>query len=518
MESKGKTLKYQNNELENDSKNPNDFTQLLNYSSFSNNRYQKIHNLNSYQYINPVYYPVLISENGETIALPYIDMGPPLYNSFRLKYKKKINDCVFPPINSKKTKDITNDFEKFKKEEEERIKKEEEERLKREEEERLKREEEERLKREEEERLKREEEERLKKEEEERLKKEEEERLKREEEERLKKEEEERLKKEEEEKIKKEEEEKKKNEKKNINWWELAKNFVLIYNFWKTCNKNIKLFQIRNEYIKERNDSIKDEIKKLKKWIISLEKPFLSEFIKYDSINLKLKENESKKNIKRKSGKIMKLIKKFMENLIGNSETLSYIPNEIRKILYNYIKENAYFAKNYLSIFQLNRLDFNFYGATKNMNDERRGLILAYLIICGISVQQILLYIHEIIKGFNNPYIINNSRYIGSLLHYLTRYTFSNHPKKLNNVLSLLNYYNNYKEKKINENEIFYKKVIYEDDMDQFSEFLESKSQFIHFYNENHEFVETYEKFIYIWAINLSKSLNSEFSNKNNLK
>ena len=110
MESKGKTLKYQNNELENDSKNPNDFTQLLNYSSFSNNRYQKIHNLNSYQYINPVYYPVLISENGETIALPYIDMGPPLYNSFRLKYKKKINDCVFPPINSKKTKDITNDF------------------------------------------------------------------------------------------------------------------------------------------------------------------------------------------------------------------------------------------------------------------------------------------------------------------------------------------------------------------------------------------------------------------------
>ena len=462
MESKGKTLKYQNNELENDSKNPNDFTQLLNYSSFSNNRYQKIHNLNSYQYINPVYYPVLISENGETIALPYIDMGPPLYNSFRLKYKKKINDCVFPPINSKKTKDITNDFEKFKKEEEERIKKEEEERLKREEEERLKREEEERLKR--------------------------------------------------------EEEEKKKNEKKNVNWWELAKNFVLIYNFWKTCNKNIKLFQIRNEYIKERNDSIKDEIKKLKKWIISLEKPFLSEFIKYDSINLKLKENESKKNIKRKSGKIMKLIKKFMENLIGNSETLSYIPNEIRKILYNYIKENAYFAKNYLSIFQLNRLDFNFYGATKNMNDERRGLILAYLIICGISVQQILLYIHEIIKGFNNPYIINNSRYIGSLLHYLTRYTFSNHPKKLNNVLSLLNYYNNYKEKKINENEIFYKKVIYEDDMDQFSEFLESKSQFIHFYNENPEFVETYEKFIYIWAINLSKSLNSEFSNKNNLK
>lgn len=126
--------------------------------------------------------------------------------------------------------------------------------------------------------------------------------------------------------------------------------------------------------------------------------------------------------------------------------------------------------------------------------------------------------INEIIKGFNNPYIINNSRYIGCLLHYLTRYTFSNHPKKLNNVLSLLNYYNNYKEKKINENEIFYKKVIYEDDMDQFSEFLESKSQFIHFYNENPEFVETYEKFIYIWAINLSKSLNSEFSNKNNLK
>ena len=85
MESKGKTLKNQNHELEKDSKNPNDFTQILNFSSFSNGRYQKIHNLNTYQYINPVYYPLLISDNGETIALPYIDMGPPLYNSFRLK-------------------------------------------------------------------------------------------------------------------------------------------------------------------------------------------------------------------------------------------------------------------------------------------------------------------------------------------------------------------------------------------------------------------------------------------------
>ena len=205
-----------------------------------------------------------------------------------------------------------------------------------------------------------------------------------------------------------------------------------------------------------------------------------------------------------------------MEYLIGNTKKLSMIPQEIQNILYEYIREKGYYPKKYLSSFQYNRLDFDFYGRTKNMNDKRGGLILAFLIISGITVQEILLHLHELFPKYNsNPYIISNCKYIGSLLHFLTRDTFNNNPQIQNDSLSLVNYYRNYH---INEDEIRKQKnIIFPNykifkDKDEFAQFLVSESKINQVWEIDPDFVDTYKKFIFEWAVNLSKLLRLHYS------
>ena len=178
-----------------------------------------------------------------------------------------------------------------------------------------------------------------------------------------------------------------------------------------------------------------------------------------------------------------------MENLIGNTKE---IPVNIKKILNRFIRENTYYPKKYLSIFQLKRLDFNLYGGTRNMNNEKGGLILSFLLICGITVQQILLHLHEIINGFNNyNNVISNCKYIGTLLHYLTKETFSDDYQIPNDTFSLLNYCRNYHlyENKIENSSSLFPIVNLNDENDQFNQFLYSNDIILPFFNNNPYFV-----------------------------
>ena len=298
-------------------------------------------------------------------------------------------------------------------------------------------------------------------------------------------------------------------------WWKLARDFVLLYNFILTSKKYVRYALKRNRYIKDRYKSLENEIEILKEWIIDIEKPFFDIFQKYEHVNIRFRHHDSDEKINKKSEQLYKFIKIFMENLIGNSKKLSDIPEEIQNILYEYIREKGYYAKKYLTSFQYNRLDFDFYGRTRYMNDKRGGLILAFLIISGITVQQILLHLHELIPKYkNNPYIISNCKYIGSLLHYLTRDTFDNNPQIQIDGLSLINYYRNYH---LNDDEVRNQKNIYPNykifkDKDQFSEFLVPESKITPLWEINPSFVETYKKFIFEWAVNLSKLLRIKYS------
>ena len=148
------------------------------------------------------------------------------------------------------------------------------------------------------------------------------------------------------------------------------------------------------------------------------------------------------------------------------------------------------------------------------INDYEASMILAYLLINGIVVQQILLNIG---KNFNEYKGIKDistiAKYVGSIIHYLTRETFIDKPKMHKNFLSVLNYYRNYNT--INE-ELEACKDINGRDMkylekDQFTKYLIPFEEVQEFWELNKEFVQNYKNSVYIWAVYLARWIKGRF-------
>ena len=305
--------------------------------------------------------------------------------------------------------------------------------------------------------------------------------------------------------------------KKMIDWWKLAKDFTELFVYYKTAIKYSKNRKIRNKRINERNKIIGNELLMLKDWIISIEQPFWNEFKVFKNLNLSFKHSNSKIKKEKEIQKIIAIIKKYMENLILKTEKLKDIPLRIQKILYNFIKEKNYFPKLFLSTNQVNRLDFHFYGSTRMMNESQRSMLLSFLLINGVTVQQILLHIGEHFPEFKNLKDINTSaKIIGSIIHYLTKDTYSNNPNMIKNFFALLNYYKNYH---LNNNEINNCEDIFGDDMiykdyDEFTKYLINKSDLSEFWDFDTKFIETYQEFIYGWGVKLSNLIINKFAQK----
>ena len=305
--------------------------------------------------------------------------------------------------------------------------------------------------------------------------------------------------------------------KKMIDWWKLAKDFTELFVYYKTAMKYSKNRKIRNKRINERKKIIGNELLILKDWIISIEQPFWNEFKVFKNLNLSFKHSNSKIKKEKEIQKIIAIIKKYMENLILKTEKLKDIPLRIQKILYNFIKEKNYFPKLFLSTNQVNRLDFHFYGSTRMMNESQRSMLLSFLLINGVTVQQILLHIGEHFPEFKNLKDINTSaKIIGSIIHYLTKDTYSNNPNMIKNFFALLNYYKNYH---LNNNEINNCEDIFGDDMiykdyDEFTKYLINKSDLSEFWDFDTKFIETYQEFIYGWGVKLSNLIINKFAQK----
>ena len=301
-------------------------------------------------------------------------------------------------------------------------------------------------------------------------------------------------------------------------WWKLCRNFVNLYLFWGTAYKySIFYKKMRENSIEERTKSIVQEIAILKDWLIAIEEPFWNEFKIFDDLNVAFKNSDAKNKIKKQSQKIIAIIKKFMENLISRSSKLSDIPTKVQKILYEFIKNRAYFPKKYLSTYQVNRIDFEFYGGGRLITVPQGGMIIAYLLICGICVQQILLHMRDVfVEFFKFPYIDISGKYIGSIMHYLTRDTFMYDPGLIQDIFALFNFYRNYhvyNEQIEKQHDIFSGQLILQDteNEDEYSEYLIDENDISEFWNLNPKFVETYKNFIYAWSCKLSKALKLKY-------
>lgn len=297
-------------------------------------------------------------------------------------------------------------------------------------------------------------------------------------------------------------------------WWRLARDFCNTYAFFSIGRKYAGFAKVRDNIIAERNKRMVQDITVLKEWVISITQSFWDEFKVFTDLNVSFKNIDSKLKITRESQKIIAMIRKYLESLISNSTKLVDIPERVQQIIYSYIKDKGYFPKNYLSTYQINRIDYNFNGGTKNLQGDQVGMLVAFLIISGISVQQILLHMKDCFVEFKNyPNIEISAKYIGSIMHYLTRDTFNNNPTMLKEILALMNYYRNYHiyNKAVeSQDDIFNNNMEFRDE-DEFADYLVPESQITEFWNINSEFVETYKNYVYAWACRLGKLIRLKY-------
>ena len=324
---------------------------------------------------------------------------------------------------------------------------------------------------------------------------------------------------------KKEKEEEKKRKLEILKWWKLAKAFVHIYSYYYIAKKySIHFAPIRNNLIELRTHSIEDEILILKDWILTLEEPCWEEFEIFLEEHCAFQKDDTKNKIRRESLKIISVIQKYVEYIVLGSSKLSKIPERMQQIIYEYIKDGAYFPKKYLTTFQICRLNFEFYGATKNLTDEQCGMIVGFLLLSVVSSQKILCNIRESVKQLRDyANVIISSKYVAAVLHYLIKETYKEDVESMDDIYSLFNYYRNYHldNEFIEKNEI--KDISKEDysfegmpniNEDEYGKFFIGQEDIEVFFSTNGSFVETFKNYIFIWAIKLAKLIKEKFSKK----
>ena len=302
-------------------------------------------------------------------------------------------------------------------------------------------------------------------------------------------------------------------------WLKLFKDFINIYIFWRSAKNYFINIQKRKKEINIKTSHIVKDIAIIKDWIISVQESFFNEFRNYDQFNSKLNlqsQSEKKQKLKKK---VLKVIKIFIDNLVSSLDDMPY---NVESVLIEYIKQKCYYPKKYLCRFQIYRIDFNFYGGTKNLTKCQSAMILSYLIINGVCIQQILLHIKDVFTEYSDCDDINGAvRNIGSILHYMVRDIFKEKQEIINDILALFNYYRNYhlyNEKIEKLKDKIHKKINIEekDNEDEYSGLLLPYREVKDFFDNNNKYIDEFKDDIYNWAIELTENLNKKFYNDEN--
>ena len=300
-------------------------------------------------------------------------------------------------------------------------------------------------------------------------------------------------------------------------WWQVLINWVYVYRFYLTARKYGKFSNTRNQIINTLSKEIYIDLDTIKNWMKLIEQDFMDEFKVFPDLNLSFNNYSGSYKIQEQSQKIMALINKFIKGLIKASSKGSDVPEKIQKIIYKYIKNKGYFPKKFLSTFEIYRLDFNFYGGTKNHSDSTIGMLVALLMISRTWVLQVLMHPVENYDDFKNfKYIQISCKYVGSILHFLVRDAFKTNPPMVKEILALLNYYRNYHiyNEQIEKAGNVFKNDIQFKDVDEISVDLVQESTISSFFETNSKWAEGMKKYIFQWAVNLGKFIRLRFQNE----
>ena len=298
-------------------------------------------------------------------------------------------------------------------------------------------------------------------------------------------------------------------------WWLFVKRWVNIWKFWSTARKYTKYGKVRTELIAEKKRSEVSDYESFKFWLLQVQKNFLQQFAIFPNMDLSFNNYSGSLKIKENTQKIWAILDVFLKSLIEKTTKVSNIPDKVQKLLYKYIRNRAYYCQGFLTTLEINRLDFNFNGGAKNMNDHIGGMILALLIISKVFCTEIMLNIEEQVPVFSNyKFAKNNCLYLASILHYLVRDAFEISPPMAKDVLALYNYYRNYHvyNSFLESDTNYFAGSVLPKDKDEIGEKMIPEDKISAFFELYPNRVEHFKKYIYKWSVNLSKFIRMKFA------
>mmetsp|Transcript_34345 Transcript_34345/g.35639 ORF Transcript_34345/g.35639 Transcript_34345/m.35639 type:complete len:493 (+) Transcript_34345:12-1490(+) len=298
-------------------------------------------------------------------------------------------------------------------------------------------------------------------------------------------------------------------------WWRIARAWVNMGKFYFVADKYGKFSHTRNELINKNKQAVGGHQDSLINWFNQFQVSFYEEFREIPDMNLAFTNYSGKLKIEEQSQKIIAILNIFLKNLVSYASKLNDIPTKIQEVIYNYVKEKAYYSPRLLSTYEINRLDFNFYGGIKNHTDASIGMIVALFLFSKTFVHRVMLRIKDFIPDFKNyRYIDTSMKYVGSVLHYLVRDSFRGNPGLTKDILALMNYYRNYhipneaveRSIDITNNNVQYK------DIDEFSAGLVPEEQITSFFQNKVSFCETFKKYIFQWAVGIGRAIRLKYA------
>jgi hypothetical protein len=228
--------------------------------------------------------------------------------------------------------------------------------------------------------------------------------------------------------------------------WKIVKKIALFSLFYYvllnyTSNRP---YRERIFLVREKTKSSDYEI--LKYFLLGQMTPLFDEFKKIKNKNLAFDENTDKSTLSETFQIINSLIKTFFKCLVNNTLRVGVtkLPKNIIYIIYTYVVDKFYYHQYFLTSFEINRIEFNMKGETVNMSKQQKGMILAFLLVNKIFVQECLLNYKEVFLEEKDILTSSNYLYFGSILHYLVRDAFKYNPVFVKDRINLTNYYRNY--------------------------------------------------------------------------
>jgi len=199
-----------------------------------------------------------------------------------------------------------------------------------------------------------------------------------------------------------------------------AKKFQKIKDFTNEQNKDYEIFKV---------------------WILDVEKKFFGELQVLPILNLDLTGNISNEDFDQRANVAKTLISEYLKDLENNCQNKDDIPPEVINRLLRYTKHKNYYPKDYLTSYEVHRLNFNYLGESSGKKPSTKSMLTSMLLISRITVQHLLMKIKQIFEETKDfQYIEQTCKTLGSLLHYLVQITFFTSPKKLMEVIPIINY------------------------------------------------------------------------------